>query len=150
MTDDDLEFADLDTLIGALYASISGDAGVPRDWATQARIFHPDARLVRTGWRDDGPTLQVMTPERYRENVTPFFATHGFHEIETARRVQRFGNFAHVMSAYEARVRRDDPMVERRGINSIQCFHDGRRWWVMNMIWDNERNGLEIPGDWFD
>ena len=32
-----------------------------------------------------------------------------------------------------------------RGINSIQLFHDGDRWWVVSVLWDNERPGNPLP-----
>jgi hypothetical protein len=32
-----------------------------------------------------------------------------------------------------------------RGINSIQLFHDGTRWWVLGIAWDNERPGNPLP-----
>jgi hypothetical protein len=32
-------------------------------------------------------------------------------------------------------------------INSIQLFHDGDRWWVMSVLWDNEREGNPLPAD---
>jgi hypothetical protein len=31
------------------------------------------------------------------------------------------------------------------GINSIQLFTDGTRWWVVGMLWDNERPDKPIP-----
>ena len=30
-------------------------------------------------------------------------------------------------------------------INNIQLFWDGSRWWVMSILWDNERPGLRLP-----
>ena len=91
-----------------------------------------------------------MSLSDYRTNVEPFFAERGFHEMEIGRTMHRFGNFAHVLSAYEARTEPDDDRPERRGVNSIQCYNDGHRWWVANMIWDNEREGLEIPEAWLN
>ena len=38
-----------------------------------------------------------------RANTTPFFAANPFYEIETERRIDLFGNIAHVWSQYEAR-----------------------------------------------
>ena len=32
-----------------------------------------------------------------------------------------------------------------RGINSIQLFHDGTRWWVATIMWDSERPDNPIP-----
>ncbi len=31
------------------------------------------------------------------------------------------------------------------GINSIQLAYDGRRWWVMNVLWDNASPAKPIP-----
>ena len=66
--------------------------------------------------------------------------------METARRIDVFGNMAHVWSVYEARTHPDDAEPERRGINSIQLYRDEHgRWSILNMIWDNERPGLTVP-----
>ena len=32
-----------------------------------------------------------------------------------------------------------------RGINSVQLWSDSRRWWVVNLLWDDERPGNPIP-----
>ena len=36
-----------------------------------------------------------------------------------------------------------DPI--KRGIKSIQLFWDGNSWWMVNILWDLEREGREIP-----
>ena len=42
----------------------------------------------------------------------------------------------------------DDAEPERRGINSIQLFRTAEAGWrIVAMIWDNEREGVEIPPD---
>ena len=65
-----------------------------------------------------------MTLADYEANTTPFFAENDFYEVETSRRIDLFGNIAHVWSGYEARRSPDDAQPERRGINSIQLFRD--------------------------
>jgi hypothetical protein len=57
----------------------------------------------------------------------------GFYEKEIARRTEQFGNIAHVWSIYESRHNEDDPEPFMRGINSIQLFNDGKRWWIVNI-----------------
>ena len=126
--------------VDEMYAMISGPAG-PRDWSRQAKCFLPDARQVRT-WIDEQGRAQKlsMTLDEYSANTTPFFAENAFYEVETDRRVDVFGNIAHVWSHYEARRSPSDNDVERRGINSIQLFRDPDRGWrIIHMIWDNER-----------
>jgi hypothetical protein len=133
-------------VVDEMYAMISGPAG-PRDWARQAAIFHPEARQMRTGLDDSGKVwIKIMSLDEYRENTTPFFAANPFYEIEIGRRLDVFGNMAHVWSAYEARTALDDAKPERRGINSIQLYRDETgRWQITSMIWDNEREGLALP-----
>ena len=132
--------------VDEMYAMISGPAG-PRDWSRQANCFHPDARQIRTFLDADGkPAMTAMGLADYARDTTPFFMTHAFFEVEIARRIDLFGNIAHVWSAYEARSALDDAVPERRGINSIQLFRDPARGWrIMAMIWDNEREGLSLP-----
>ena len=126
-------------VVDEMYDMISGPAG-PRDWSRQANCFLPEARQVRT-WEEDGrPAMLAMSPEEYQRNVTPFFMANPFYEVETGRRIDLFGNMAHVWSHYEARTSPDDADVERRGINSIQLFrHPDHGWRIISMIWDNER-----------
>jgi hypothetical protein len=127
-------------VIDEMYDMISGPAG-PRDWSRQANCFLPDARQIRTFVDADGrPHMLAMNPEEYRKNVSPFFAANPFFEVETARRIDVFGNMAHVWSEYEARTAPDDATPERRGINSIQLFrHPDAGWRIVAMIWDNHR-----------
>ena len=136
MTDEEA----IGAVIDEMYDMISGPAG-PRDWSRQASCFLPDARQVRT-WEDEGrPAMLSMSPDDYQRNVTPFFMANPFYEVETGRRIDLFGNMAHVWSNYEARTSPSDADVERRGINSIQLFrHPDLGWRIVHMIWDNERS----------
>ena len=73
-------------------------------------------------------------------DVVPMSKPKMRYEVETNRRIDLFGNIAHVWSAYEARRSPNDAEPERRGINSIQLFrHPDAGWRIIHMIWDNER-----------
>lgn len=136
MTDEEAIGAAVDEM----YAMISGPAG-PRDWSRQDKCFLPEARQVRTWVDEQGRAVKrSMGLEDYARDTQPFFDANPFYEIETGRRIDVFGNIAHVWSAYEARRSPDDDTPERRGINSIQLFNDPDRGWrIIHMIWDNER-----------
>ena len=135
-------------VVDEMYAMISGPKG-PRDWSRQARCFHPAARQIRTSLDEIGrPVMKMMSLEQYARDTTPYFAENDFFEIEIGRRIDLFGNMAHVWSAYEARRSLDDAEPERRGINSIQLFRDAELGWrIVSMIWDNERDGVEVPAE---
>lgn len=137
---------DIDTLIKALYETICGPAGQERQWDRLRGLFFPRAHMVRTIVSEDGtPQVLVMDLSSYIATTTPFFQDRGFFEWEVARRTDRFGNVAHVFSTYEARYDLHDPAPFKRGINSIQLFYDGQRWWIVNMLWDNEREDNPLP-----
>jgi hypothetical protein len=127
-------------VIDEMYAMISGPRG-PRQWSRQAGCFLPEALQVRTWVDEEGrPQKLAMTLDEYARNTQPFFDANDFHEVETGRRIDLFGNIAHVWSSYEARASLDDEQPERRGINSIQLFRDPDLGWrIIHMIWDNER-----------
>jgi hypothetical protein len=136
MTDE----AEIGAAIDEMYAMISGPKG-RRDWPRQANCFLPEARQVRT-WVDEHgwPQKLSMSLDEYSANTQPFFDANDFYEVETSRRIDRFGNIAHVWSSYEARRSPDDDQPERRGINSIQLFKNPDAGWrIIHMIWDNER-----------
>ncbi|MBA3677013.1 MAG: hypothetical protein H0W74_06360 [Sphingosinicella sp.] len=145
-----MNFHDLDEVLDAFYASISGPAGM-QDWELSARLLHTDARMVRTRLDEAGrPVAFSFSVEEYRKNTAPLLARMDFYEREVARRTIRFGNIAQVFSAYEAHDRLDGGKLLKRGMNMIHLYDDSHRWWIMHVIWDDEREGVAIPAAIFD
>jgi hypothetical protein len=87
----------------------------------------------------------MMDVEQYITQVGPRLESGGFFEREIARRVERYGGVVHVFSTYESRRALSDPVPFARGINSIQLWFDGRRWWIVTIYWEGERPGNPIP-----
>jgi hypothetical protein len=146
------DVASIDAIIAAVYASISGPAG-QRDWDRLRSLFHASARLIPCAPspqdKEKGLTVtRVFTIEEFIKAIEPRVKAEGFFEREIARRVERFGAVAHVFSTYESRHAEDDPKPFARGINSIQLFFDGKRWWTVTIFWDSERPGQAIPGEY--
>jgi hypothetical protein len=137
----------IEAIVGAFYDTLSGPAG-PRDWDRLRNLGAPTARMMPGRPQEDGShSLQVFDMEGYIASRTPFFLENSFYEEEVACRVERFGNIAHAWSTYEAR-HTPDGEVFMRGINSIQLYFDGDRWWTMGVIWDIERPGTPIPPEY--
>jgi hypothetical protein len=142
------DVASADAIIAALYASISGDAGVPRDWDRFRALFHPAARLSPIGGPAEGPAVVTFfTPEEYIARAEPGLMR-GFHERETARRGETFGHLTHVFSTYDSRRFASDAEPFARGINSIQLLDDGQRWWVISIYWQAETPAIRLPAEY--
>ncbi len=136
----------LDGIIKAYYEVVSAPAGRPKQVERDHSLHHSLARVAVTGKDETGkPFAKMMTlDEYYKDNLV---AEAGFFENEIHRVTQKFGNIVHVWSTYEWRTEEKGP-VGGRGINSIQLYHDGKRWWITSWIYDSERKDNPIPTEY--
>lgn len=140
----------IDSIINSLYNSISGEKKEKRDWNLFKYLFYPDAKLIASGKNDEGK-LQVryMKPEDYIKSSGKWLVDNGFIEKEIHRKVDAFGTMAQVFSTYESYNSKKDESPFMRGINSIQLFNDGKRWWIINVYWAHENRRNLIPIEYF-
>ena len=139
----------IEGIVTAMYAAISGAAGAGRDWERFRTFFLPGARMIPTNRAihngQGGHPPDVMDIETFIRTTAPVVERLDFHEQQVAMRVEAFGCIAHVWSTYDSRGAPDAAEPFARGINSIQLYHDGARWWVVNVFWDSERADNPIP-----
>ena len=135
----------LDGIIAAFYDVITGPAGQPRQWGRDRTLYWPGIRFFAAGVKSDGsPGVRVYTHQEYVDDADASMMKNGFAEREIHRVTQRIGNVVHVMSTYETRRVADGP-ITGRGVNSIDLFWDGKRWWITAASWDDERPNAPIP-----
>jgi len=127
-----------------LYEVISQPAG-ERDWESVRHLYHPRATMVRTGIGDDEqPFVLAMTFDEYIDNATALLEGIGFSEVEISQDVTVFGNVARVASIYEFEYRLTDDVRRGRGVNFFNFVNEGAGWKIMNIVWDNERDGVSL------
>ncbi|MEZ5306415.1 MAG: hypothetical protein R2684_04640 [Pyrinomonadaceae bacterium] len=126
----------IDSIIAATYAVISGGKGEPRDWERFRNLFHKDGRLIPSSRDENGLIVSIAhTPDQYIARSEKFLLEKGFFEYETERKTDTFGPIAQAFSRYEGRYKLDDPAPFLTGINSFQLMNDGKRWWVVSILW---------------
>lgn len=137
----------IDSIITAVYDVLSGDKGVKRNWDRMRSLFVPGARLIPSNSKTSGGYgWRVVALEEYITRVGPLLEEQGFFEKETGkRRTEAWGNIAQSFSAYESRHKIDDPKPFQRGINSFQLINDGKRWWIVAVLWQNEDEKNPLP-----
>jgi hypothetical protein len=135
----------IEGIVKASYETISGGVGVPRDWGRDRTLFAPESQSV--GVRVDPKTGAVaaksITEQEYADQDDAWMVKNGFTERELKHVIKRFGNVATVLSSYETRTATDKTV--RRGVNIFQLYYDGKRWWILSMVWDDERPDNPIP-----
>lgn len=137
---DPADVASVDAIIAAYYEVVSGPAGAVPDIERDRSLHHPDAwvaiireasdgeRMVMRGGLDDYYGIEPGGAPAPREA--------GFFEWETDREVRRSGDMVHAWSAYESAPTPDGPATAR-GVNSINLYWDGARWWIMGWMFDS-------------
>ena len=138
----------IDGMMKAFYEVISGPAGQPRQWSRDRSLYIADIRFVSMSEDKTGhPHANVVGHPQYVDESNAILLKEGFYESEIHRVTQRFGNIAHVFSTYESRLKADGSVIAR-GINSIELFYDGTRWWIASAVWDDERPDNPIPPEY--
>ncbi len=138
------DVATIDGMVKAYYEVVSGPKGQPRDWARDRTLYIKDIRFVPVDVAKDGTiTPRIVDHQAFAESSAGL-EKEGFFEDEIHRVTERFGPIAHVWSTYESRRTKDGPVIQR-GINSIELFWDGKRWWIANAIWTDETPQSPIP-----
>lgn len=116
-----------------------------RRWEDVRGLYHPRATMVRTGVDDDGkPFVLAMTFDEYVANVSDKLADVAFSETEVSLQVDVFGNVARLASVYEYTLRAADATQHGRGVNFFNLVNEGHGWKIMNIVWDNEREGISL------
>jgi hypothetical protein len=135
----------IDGIIKAYYDVISGPVGQPRQWGRDRTLYWPGLRFFAAGVDKAGnPVVKVYTHQEFVDAFDANAVKDGFEEHEIHRTLVRIGNIAHAMSTYETHEVGTGP-VTGRGVNSLDLYWDGKRWWITAASWDDERPNAPIP-----
>jgi len=135
----------IEGIVKASYETISGGVGVPRDWGRDRTLFDPDSRSVAVvvDSKTGAITTKAKTEQEFADEADGWLVKKGFTERELSHIIKRYGNVATVLSSYEGQIATGK--VITRGVNIFQLYFDGKRWWILSMVWDEERPGNPIP-----
>ena len=106
-----------------------------------------NARLTSAGKSPDGAVhVRPNSVEDYVRLGGGYFLKNAFFEKSIVNNIQTFGTVTQVFSSYESRHNPGEAPFAR-GINSIQLLNDGKRWWIVGILWDEERPDNPLPKD---
>lgn len=139
------DVASIDGIIAAFYDIVSHAPGEPVDWARDSTLYLRDLRFKIVQPGDGGARVAIVDHARFAAAQSD--VSEGFYEREIHRVTNQFGPMAQVFSTYEWRRAPDGP-AGGRGINLIELFHDGRRWWISSAMWMQETESHPIPAQY--
>lgn len=132
--------ATLDDLVKAIDTAVTGPAD--QDRTCFRDIFYPEARLIPVGKAADGSFKpHILTVDGWIDAV----AKRGKEVLgESQIKVERteWAHIVHLWSTYALTV---DGKPAARGINSIQAVFDGKRWRIIEILWQAEDETDKVP-----
>ena len=132
-------------IVNALYDTLSGPAG-GHNYQRLRSLYFEGARLIPTGNRFHATgKVHAMSVDEWIEDITEYFAENAFYIKEVQRHEDRFGDMMQVFSTYEAGNEEEGPMT--RGIRAFQLLFRDDRWWIVNVMWNNETRDNPLPGE---
>jgi hypothetical protein len=138
------DFGKVDTVIEALYYSISFDENREPYWSLLESLFIDKARLVHSVEK----SYVSMELEEFISNFMKEFRLgtyKTFKESELHRISESCGNIFHIFSTFQAVYTTGEGTGETRGINSIQLVFEDNRWWITSILWFDEDSKRLIP-----
>ena len=140
------DVASPDAIVKALYECLSGPAG-KHNFQRLRSLYLEGARLIPIGNRihAEGNT-HVMSVNEWIDDISGYFQDNDFYIREIQNHSDRFGDMIQVFSTYEAGNELEGGQ-KTRGIRALQLLHRDDRWWIVNVMWDNETRNNPIPGE---
>ncbi|HMI83089.1 MAG TPA: hypothetical protein VK550_03290 [Polyangiaceae bacterium] len=135
----------IDGLVRAYYEVVNVAPREPRQWGRDRTLYSPWIRFVALGESpSDRAKVQVWTHDELVAATEPLIEK-GFREREIHRSMRRYGAMAHVDSTYETET---GPEHRRsRGLNSLDLYFDGHRWWIASAMWQGEDKEHPLPAE---
>jgi len=137
----------VDGIIHALYDAISGPAGQDRDWNTFRNLFAEDARMyIAVPNQESGSVLKSIKPEEYAQRNQTRLSDIGFSEEELYRITNTYGAGTQIFSTYESHYTNKNGEEDiTKGVNNIQLYFDGERYFIVSIFWDANAKNIEVP-----
>lgn len=144
---DSIDYSTIDGVVTAYYKITSGPPG-KRDWAAYRSLFREEAQINAKVFNMNGALQYVHgTVNEYIGMVDEYFTLNAYFETEIGRKTHQYQDIAAVFSAYENKIATNQKTYHR-GIKSIQLMLDQNRWWIVNILYNNESVKSPISEEW--
>jgi hypothetical protein len=134
-----------DQLMTRFFQAVSFEAGHSPHYENIHPLFIEGGLLIKnsTATPEISGVAEFIAP---RKAMVASGEWSRFQETELFERTEIFGNVAHRFSGYSKSGTLNEVPFEARGMLSTQFIRTPQGWKISSMAWDDEREGLCIPG----
>jgi len=142
---DPADVAAPESVVKAVYETLSGRAGEARNWNRFRSLMAPGARFVTESVTADGAVhRRALGLEELITSNEKGLATEGFFEHRVITHEEVWAHFAVVVTPYEIRHAPGEAPFAR-GIKHTELTSDGKRWFVESIVWEGETTASPLP-----
>ena len=131
----------IESVCDGLLETISVEKGDKVDWDRFDYLVLPEIQFIVCDNKKGKAQSMVLDSEKFKK-VAPYGKI-GFKEVALHRKINQYGNIAHVFEAYSAYVTGEKE--EMRGINAYTVVFKEDRWWIANITWMEETPNNPLP-----
>ncbi len=133
----------IDAIVNEVLQIVSGEKGKARDWDAYRNLFLPTARFTILNQGDSITTpYDSFSLDEFIASFQESYRDKNFLEYETGKVVDEYNGLAQVFQSFHAE---DSENLNVRGISSYQLVFYDDRWWIANMVWTLDSNGVKVP-----
>ncbi len=125
----------LDGIIKAYYDVVTLKKGEKVSYERDSLLHIAGVRVGSAGVADGHPILHYTTLKEYHRQADAYMEKNGYYEHEISRKVETIRNIYHVWSSYESKYTIDGKVIAQ-GVNSIELYFDGKRFWILGWFYD--------------
>ena len=143
MSADPTAVKSIDGIVKEVLRLISSDGEKTRNWEAFRYLFIPTARFSVLNQSDSIPhCFEGVSLEEFIQLLDDPYYEQGFLEYEIGKVVLEYNGIANVFQSFYAI---DSEKQGERGITSYQLAYFNDRWWIVNILWTTDSNGVAIP-----
>lgn len=140
---DSTSFKSIDGIVNEMLRLISTTEGKSRNLEAFRNLFLPSATFtVNSHDESFEKAIESVSLDDFIEILKDPYYEKGFLEYEISKVVEEYNGIAHVFQTFRAK---DSDNYEETGINSYQMVYFGDRWYILNVLWTGESNGVKVP-----
>lgn len=117
-----------------LWQALSHPPGVSADTQALQTLFHPQAMVFGSRYRQQQPELRISNAQDFVDSLQKV-SEQGFYECEISRSIERQDRFAQVYSVVESRRDPKTASADFVGVNSIQLYQTDKGWQILSLYY---------------
>ena len=138
----------IDGIVKEVLRLVSGEKGKTRNWEALRNLFLPTATFTVLNNSDSIPQpVETVSLDDFIKLMHDEYYEQDYLEYEIGKTIDEYNGIANVFQSFYGK---DSENREERGINSYQLVYFKKRWWVANLLWTGDTNGVKIPDKYLD